>query len=162
MSYRVRLAALVGSFTAISKSRCVRTATPVWLSPPAGNMLPHAALSPGHLHTNRLESLHPAPGVRTGRLGVLSCLFSSGLGGSFPLFEVRRVALDVLLLVVHLPVPQHVLYALLLICTSLCHRSFHSLTSVAWIFFRSALTRSVASHRFTLSVVSLLCSCGMV
>ena len=58
-------------------------------------MLPqYAALSPGHLHTNRLESSHPAPAVRTGRLGVLSCLFSSGLGGSFPLFEVRRVALD--------------------------------------------------------------------
>ena len=116
------------------------------------------SLSPGHLHMNRLESLLPAPGVQTGRLGVLSCLFSSGLGASFPLFEVGRVALDVLLSVVHLPVPQHVLYATLLIC----HRSFHTLTSVVWIFFRSAFTRSVTNHRFTLSIVSLFCSCGMV
>jgi len=70
-------------------------------------MLPHAALFPGHLHMHRPGSSHPAPGVRTGRLGVLSSLFSSGRGGSFPLFEVRHAALDVLLPVVRLPVPQH-------------------------------------------------------
>src|ERR1700719_4824362 len=73
---------------------------------PAGNMLPHAALFLGHLHMHRPGSSHPAPGVRTGRLGVLSSLFSSG-GGSFPLFEVRHAVLDVLLPVVRLPVPQH-------------------------------------------------------
>jgi hypothetical protein len=48
------------------RERQLRTATPVWLSPPAGNMLPHAALFPG---MNRLESSHPAPSVRTRRLG---------------------------------------------------------------------------------------------
>ena len=106
MSHRVRLAALVGSFTAVSKSRCVRIANGRLVSPPAGHMLPHAALFPGHLHMHRPGSSHPAPGVRTGRLGVLSSLFSSGRG-SFPLFEVRHAALDVLLPVVRLPVPQH-------------------------------------------------------
>src|ERR1700722_10315808 len=112
-------------------------------------MLPHAALFPGHLHMHRPGSSHPAPGVRTGRLGVLSSLFSSGRGGSFPLFEVRHAALDVLLPVVRLPVPQHGLDAWPLIG----HRSFHSLTMVVCIVFRSAFMGSVASHRFTLSVV---------
>jgi hypothetical protein len=31
--------------------------TPVWLYPPAGNILPHAALFPGHLHMHRPGSL---------------------------------------------------------------------------------------------------------
>ena len=106
MSHRVRLAALVGSCRNLGACAS-RTAAPVWLSPPAGNMLPHAVLFPGHLHIHRPGSSHPAPGVRTGRLGVLSSLFSSGRGGSFPLFEVRHAALVVLLPVVRLPVPQH-------------------------------------------------------
>src|SRR5467141_2102472 len=126
-------------------------------------MLPRAVLFPGHLHMHRPGSSYPAPGVRTGRLGVLSSLFSSGRGGSFPLFEVRHAALVVLLPVVRLPVPQHGLDAWPLIGQpSLCHRSFPSLTMVVCIVFRSAFKGSVASHRFTLSVVSLVCVCGMV
>src|SRR6267378_4530251 len=106
-------------------------------------MLPHAALFPGHLHMHRPGSSHPAPGVRTGRLGVLSSLFSSGRGGSFPLFEVRHAASTVLLPAVRLPVPQHGLDAWPLIGQPLCHRSFHSLTMVVCIVFRSAFKGSV-------------------
>src|SRR3984957_20031060 len=125
-------------------------------------MLPHAALFPGHLHMHRPGSSHPAPGVRTGRLGVLSSLFSSGRGGSFPLFEVRHAALDVLAGGSSVGSSARPQCLALDRSTSLCHRSFHSLTMVICIVFRSAFKGSVASHRFTLSVVSLECVCGMV
>jgi hypothetical protein len=57
----------------------------------------HAAPFPGHLHIHRLGSSYLAPRVQIRRLVVLSCMFSSGYGGSFPLFGVRHVALNILL-----------------------------------------------------------------
>jgi hypothetical protein len=45
----------------------------------------------------RLGSSYLAPSVQIRRLVVLSCMFSSGYGGSFPLFGVGHVALNILL-----------------------------------------------------------------
>jgi hypothetical protein len=104
MSYQVRLAALVGSFTAVSKSRCVRIAN--------GNS--HLVISASWQYAATCRAVsQPSPHaqtgyhVRTGRPRVLSSLFSSGRGGSVPLFEVRHAVSTILLPAVRLPFPQH-------------------------------------------------------
>jgi hypothetical protein len=78
MNHRVRLAALIRSFTAASKSRCVRIANgPSGHLLLAGSMRLHAAPFPGRLRGHKLGSSHLEPGVRIRRPVVLSFPFST-------------------------------------------------------------------------------------